>query len=72
MHDLQGNPFFKCQPICFAKAERSESDRNDHKDWLFKTDYFEVNRKGHPLYSFRHCYLFHDLIDHTILSYQDS
>ncbi|MEI7726736.1 MAG: hypothetical protein WCK09_16625 [Bacteroidota bacterium] len=69
--DLQGNPFFECEPIWFAKADRTESDRNDHKDCLFKTDHTEVIHDGHPLNSFRHCYLFHDLIDHTILSYHD-
>jgi len=69
--DLQGNPFFECEPIWFAKADSNESDRKWHKDWLFNTDHTEVIHEGHPLYSFRHCYLFHDLIDHTILSYQD-
>ena len=69
--DLQGNPFFECEPIWFAKADCNESDRKWHKDWLFNTDHTEVIHEGHPLYSFRHCYLFHDLIDHTILSYQD-
>jgi hypothetical protein len=69
--NLQGNTFFECKPIWFAKADRSESERKEHKDWLFKTDHTEIIHEGHPLYNFRHCYLFHDLIDHTILSYQD-
>ena len=70
--DLQGNPFFECEPIWFHKAGHGkESDKNQHKDWLFKTDHTEVIHEGHPLYTFRHCYLFHDLIYHTILSYQD-
>ena len=69
--DLQGNAFFACKPMLFAKADRSETDRKEHKDWLYKTDHTEIIHEGHPLYSFRHCYLFHDLIDHTILSYQD-
>jgi hypothetical protein len=69
--DLQGNPFFECKPMWFAKADRPESERNEHKIWLFKTDHSETVIEGHPLGTFQHCYLFHDLIDHTILSFQD-
>lgn len=70
--DLQGNPFFQWEPIWFYKTKKGkESEKNEHKDWLFKTDHTEVIQEGHPLYGFHHCYLFHDLIDHTILSYQD-
>lgn len=70
--DLQGNPLFQCEPIWFYKAGTGEeSEKNRHKDWLFKTDHTEVIEEGHPLYGFHHCYLFHDLIDHTILSFQD-
>ena len=71
--DLEGNPFFECKPIMYHKLidreMRGESENN--KDWLFKTDHRETFREGHPLSCFSHCYLFHDLIDHTILSYQD-
>jgi hypothetical protein len=70
--DLQGNPFFENEPIWFHKANTGkESERNEHKVWLFKTNHTEVIHEGHPLNNFRHCYLFHDLIYHTILSYQD-
>ena len=70
--DLQGNPFFECKPIWFQKAEHGkESDRKEHKDWLFKTDHREGIRENHPLSGFPHCYMFHDLIDHSILCYQD-
>jgi hypothetical protein len=70
--DLQGNPFFQWEPIWFSKTnEGKESEKNEHKDWLFKTDHTEFFYEGFPLNNFRHCYLFHDLIDHTILSYQD-
>ena len=69
--DLQGNPFFECKPIWFSKADRKESECKEHKDWLFNTDHTEVIREGHPLSTFQHSYLFHDLIYHTILSYQD-
>lgn len=71
--DLEGNPFFECKPIMYPKLidreKRGESD--NHKDWLFKTDHRETFYEGHPLSGFSHCYLFHDLIDHSILSYQD-
>lgn len=70
--DLQGNPIFECDPIWFYKKEMGkESEKNEHKDWLFKTDHTKSFCEGHPLNNFHHCYLFHDLIDHTILSYQD-
>ena len=69
--DLQGNAFFECKPMWFAKAHHPESERKEHKVWLFKTDHTEAIQEGHPLNGFRHCYLFHDLINHTILSYQD-
>ena len=69
--DLQDNPFFEYEPIWFAKANTwNESDIKWHKDWLFKMDHTEV-MEGHALYSFSYCYIFHDLIYHTILSYQD-
>lgn len=71
--DLEGNPFFECKPIMYQKLidreKRGESEK--HKDWLFKTDFRESFHEGHPLSGFSHCYLFHDLIDHSILSYQD-
>ena len=69
--DLQGNPFFECQPIWFSKADRKEAECKEHKDWLFNTDHTEVFQGRQQLSSFKHSYLFHDLIDHTILSYQD-
>ena len=69
--DLQGNPFFECEPIWFYKADRNETECKEHKNWLFNADHTEGIQEGHPLYSFEHSYLFHDLIDHTILSYQD-
>ena len=56
----------------FSKTERkSESEIMSHKEWIFNVDHTEHIREGDPLNSFRHCWLFHDLIDHTILSYQD-
>jgi len=69
--DLQGNPFFECRPIWFYKADRNEAECQEHKNWLFNTDHTEVFQGRQPLSSFKHSYLFHDLIDHTILSYQD-
>jgi hypothetical protein len=70
--DLEGNPFFDYDPLLFSKTEgKSESEIIQHKEWIFNVDHTEYIREGHPLYSFRHCWLFHDLIDHTILSYQD-
>jgi len=69
--DLQGNPFFECEPIWFFKAYRKEDECKEHKDWLFNTDHTEAFQGRQPLSSFKHSYLFHDLIDHTILSYQD-
>jgi hypothetical protein len=68
---LEGNPFFECRPMWFMKFDRGEIERREHKEWLFKTDHRENIREGHPINGFCHCYLFHDLIDHTILSYQD-
>ena len=69
---LQGNPFFEYEPIWFLKAgSATESEIDERKDWLFKTDHSEVIHEGHPLNNFHHSYLFHDLIHHTILSYQD-
>ena len=65
--DLQGNPFFECQPIWFSKADRKEAECKEHKDWLFNTDHTEVFQGRQQLSSFKHSYLFHDLIDHTIL-----
>jgi len=70
--DLQGNPFFDYEPIWYKKAETGKiSEIDERKDWLFKTDHKEVIWEGHPLNNMRHCYLFHDLSDHTILSFQD-
>ncbi len=69
--DLQGNPFFECRPIWFYKADRNEAECKEHKDWLFNTDHTEVFQGRQALSSFKHSYMFHDLIDHTILSYQD-
>jgi hypothetical protein len=68
--DLQGNPIFEHEPIWFYKTEMGK-EADEHKDWLFKTDHTELFHEGHPLNNFHHCYLFHDLIYHTILSYQD-
>jgi len=70
--DLEGNPFFEYDPLLFSKTEgKSESEIIQHKEWIFNVDHTEHIREGHPINSFRHCWLFHDLIDHTILSYQD-
>ena len=70
--DLEGNPIYESEPIWFYKTEfGKESNKNEHKDWYFKTDHTELFSEGHPLNNFPHCYLFHDLIYHTILSYQD-
>lgn len=71
--DLEGNPFFECKPIMYYKLidQKKRGESENHKDWLFKTDHRETIHEGHPLSGFSHCYLFHDLIDHTILSYQD-
>jgi len=70
--DLEGNSFFDYDPSLFSKTEgKSESEIIQHKEWIFDVDHTEHIREGHPLNSFRHCWLFHDLIDHTILSLQD-
>jgi len=70
--DLQGNPFYQWEPVWFYKGKAGkETEKNEHKDWLFKTDHTEVIQEGHLLNNFNHCYLFHDLIYHTILSFQD-
>jgi len=70
--DLQGNSFFEYEPIWFNKAGTGkESEKDQHKNWLLKEDHTEVIHEGHPLCTFHHCYLFHDLIYHTILSFQD-
>ncbi len=71
--DLEGNPFFECKPIMFHKVKDDEpkGESKNHKDWLFKTDHREIFHENHPLSGFSHCYLFHDLTLHSILSYQD-
>ena len=70
--DLQGNPFFEYEPIWFLKAgNKTESEITDHKDFYLKEDFNERIRDGYPLNNFPHCYLFHDLTDHTILALQD-
>jgi hypothetical protein len=68
---LQGNPFFEHEPIFYHKADRPKPEIEQAKDWLFNTSHTEFIREGHPLNNFTHCYVFHDLIYHTILSYQD-
>jgi len=72
IEELQGNPFFECEPFCFRKTENSSpEDREQHKIWLFKTNHTENLSDGQPVSNFQHCYLFHHLTDHTFLSYQD-
>ena len=68
---LQGNPFFEHEPIFYHKADRPKPEIEEAKDWLFNTSHTEIIKEGHPIYNFNHCYIFHDLLDHTILSYQD-
>ena len=71
--ELEGNPFFECKPIMYHKLidMKQKGESENHKDWLFKTDHRETFHEDHSLSGFPHCYLFHDLIDHSILSYQD-
>jgi len=71
--DLQGNPFFEWKPMRFVKCTEIEQriEREKDKAWLFKEDHRETISAFQPLSGFCHCYLFHDLIYHTILSYQD-
>lgn len=69
--DLEGNPFYEYTPIIYHKLTDKESRDEHQMEWLFKTDHRETLREDHPLSGFSHCYLFHDLIDHSILSYQD-
>ena len=68
---LQGNPFFEHEPIFYHKADRPKPEIEEAKDWLFNTSHTECIQEGHSLNNFSHCYIFHDLLDHTILSYQD-
>ena len=71
--DLEGNPFFEWKPMQFIKCIDIEQrvEREKDKERLFKEDYRETFFASQPLSGFCHCYLFHDLIYHTILSYQD-
>lgn len=71
--NLQGNPFFEYDdPIWFKKAGNdTESEGIQHKNFYLKEDFRETIREGYPLNNFPHCYLFHDLTDHSILSLQD-
>jgi hypothetical protein len=68
---LQGNPFFEHEPIFYNKADRPKPEIEEAKNWLFNTSHTEIIQKNHPLNNFNHCYIFHDLINHTILSYKD-
>ncbi|MEI6890382.1 MAG: hypothetical protein WCL03_14025 [Bacteroidota bacterium] len=68
---LQGNPFFEHEPIFYHKADRPKPEIEEAKDWLFNTSHTEIKHEDHPLNNFSQCYIFHDLLDHTILSYQD-
>ncbi len=68
--ELEGNPFFEYNPYVayYKKNDERHRDVDEHKFWLF-----EENHNEHPeiFKNQNHCYLFHDLYDHTYLSWQD-
>lgn len=65
--DLQGNPFFSMKPsISYFKNDGSSSNKS--KEWLLEADH---NEYSNTLKNQKHCYWFHDLYDHTYLSWPD-
>ena len=70
IEELQGNSFFETKPsfAFYKRSDTSQSEIDEHKQWLFEENHNEYPQifKGQ-----HHCYLLHDLIDHTYLSWQD-
>jgi hypothetical protein len=73
IEDLQGNPFFEFKPsLRFWKFGHSKATEiKQHKDWLLNTNHNEFQHVEHPLKSQFHCWILHELYDHTYLSWQD-
>jgi len=73
IEDLDGNPFFEYNPILgFNKSVDSPGLIEIKKNIdLLQTNFNEFQFSEHPLKEQNHCYLLHDLYDHTILSWQD-
>jgi len=73
IEDLQGNSFFEFRPtIGYYKYDKDKIFENEkHKEWLLNTNHNEYENTGHPLKNQHHCWLLHELYDHTYLSWQD-
>jgi len=79
---LEGNPFFTLHTTLpdFKKYINSEAnsydweidDDSESLDWIFNENHNEYRFiKTHPLNHQEHCWLFHELYHHTLLSWQD-
>lgn len=68
IEELQGNSFFTYNPpLHFIKKETS-NEVNAYKHFIFEENH---NTNPDKYKNQWHCYLFHDLYDHTWLSWQD-
>ena len=73
IEELRDNPFFKYEPLLkFHKSNDSSGliQIKGNKD-LLNTNCNEFQFSEHPLKDQNHCYLLHELYDHTFLSWQD-
>lgn len=79
---LEGNPFFTLHALLpnFKRYTNSENspfdwemdDNPDSLDWLRNDNHNEFAfNSEHPLRFQNHCWLFHELYDHTFLAWQD-